>query len=192
MENICTNMKWGECKNLIEADYLRLNKRKGGKLGYLITNHSFKITFWFRIGSFLKGKGGLYKLLLFFVSIIYKHNQYKTGIQLPFGTPICGGLLFTHFGTIIIHYEAQIGKNCTIFQGVTIGSMRGRGVPKIGDNCVLFSGARIIGDITLGDNVVVGAGSVVVKDVPNNSTVAGVPSKILSQNGEQISKLYIS
>ncbi len=185
-------MLWKDCRALINEDYARLEKRRGGKLGYFLTNHSFKTTYLFRLGSYLQCKKGcLWKLLLFIVSVVYKRVQWKTGIQLPFGTPISGGLLFTHFGTIIIHYDAQIGHNCTIFQGVTVGGMRGRGVPKIGNNCILFSGARIIGDITLGDNVVVGAGAVVVKDVPEGCTVAGVPAKVLSQNGKEIASHYI-
>jgi len=84
-------MTWKETKELINADYARLPKRRMGKLGYLLTSHSFKITFWFRLGSFLKGKSGLWRILLLFVSAIYKHNSYKTGIQMPFGTPVRGG-----------------------------------------------------------------------------------------------------
>ncbi len=184
-------MKWKECKQLIKDDYSRLNKRRFGMIGYLITNHSFKITFWFRLGSYLKEKGGICKILLVPIWLIYKHNQYKTGIQLPFCTNVGGGLKFSHFGTIIVHYDAILGRNCTIFQGVTIGSMRGKGNPKIGNNVVMFSGARIIGNVTLGDNSVIGAGAVVVKNVESGDVVAGVPAKVVSHNGNEIANLYL-
>ena len=108
---------------------------------------------------------------------------------MPFGTPV-RGVLFAHFGTIIINYGAHIGCNCTVYQGVTIGSMRGQGTPVIGNNCVLFSGSKIIGKITIGDNVVVGAGAVVTKDIPDGCVVGGVPAKVLSQKGKEVVRLY--
>ena len=186
-------MTWKECKQLISEDYSRLNKRRFGILGCLITNHSFKITFWFRICSFINEKGRrVFRFLLLPIWLLYKHNQYKTGIQLTLGTKIGGGAYFAHFGTIVVNSESVIGRNCTIFQGVTIGSVRGKGVPKIGDNVVLFSGVKIIGNVTLGDNVIVGANAVVTRDVPNGAVVAGVPAKQISMNGEKIAQLYIS
>ena len=183
-------MNWKETKDLINADYKRFPKRTIGKFGYLISNHSFKITFWFRIGSYLKNKKGFWKILYVLVSLIYKHYAYKTGIQMPFGTPVKGGILFAHFGTIIINYGTHIGRNCTIYQGVTIGSMRGQGVPAIGDNCVLFSGAKVIGKVTIGNNVAVGAGAIVIKDIPDGCVAGGNPAKVLSHKGEEIVKRY--
>lgn len=77
-------MTWKECENLIRDDYVRLPKRKWGMLSYLITNHSFKLTFWFRICSYLKGKGGLCNVVLPLVWIIYKHYQFKTVFKFPY------------------------------------------------------------------------------------------------------------
>lgn len=195
-------MKWFECIDLIKRDYCQLvgNTQLSGSqflIGMakkLITNASFKVTFWFRIGSFLQEKSPLlYKLLYRVVLIIYRHYQYKTGIQLYLGTKVGGGLVFPHYGCQIIHYGAEIGQNVQIYQGVTIGTIRGRdGAPIIGDNVVLFSGAKIIGGVTIGDNCVVGAGAVVTKNVPSGCVAAGVPAKILSQKGEEIVKMYIS
>ncbi|MBR5957428.1 MAG: serine acetyltransferase [Salinivirgaceae bacterium] len=163
-----------------------------GKLKYLISNPSFKISFWFRVGSYLKSKKGLWKLLYMIVCVWYKHEQYRTGIQLPFGTQVGGGLFFPHFGCQVIWGASIIGENCTIMQGVTIGSMRGKsGVPIIGDNVVLFSNSQVLGNVTIGNNAVVGAGAVVVKDVPSGAVVAGVPAKQVSMNGEQITRLYL-
>lgn len=184
-------MTWEETKRAIDADYARLAKNKGGKLRYLFTNHSFKITFWFRIGSYLKEKGGVCILLRFPVALIYRHYEYKFGIHMPFGTLVGGGLHFPHFGAVNVNNGAYIGRNCTIYQGVTIGSMRGQGTPVIGDNCVLFSGAKVIGRVTLGDYVAVGAGAVVVNNVPNGCVVGGVPAKVLSDKGKETVARYM-
>lgn len=77
----------------------------------------------------------------------------------------------------MINENVVCGKNTVIFQGVTIGSMRGKGCPKIGDNCVLAAGAKIIGNVNIGNNVFVGANAVVTKDVEAGAVVSGNTSK---------------
>ena len=72
----------------------------------------------------------------------------------------------------------KIGKNCVIYQNVTLGKRNGVG-PVLGDNVVIFAGAKVIGGVKIGDHAVIGANSVVVKDVPDNAIVAGVPAKVL-------------
>lgn len=190
-------MRFSECRRLIVSDLSRLTKSPsfcgGGK--FLISNASFRITFWFRIGSYLKTKSNpLHKLLFGLVFLIHKHNQYLTGIQLPFGTKIGAGLNFAHFSCIIINNSCTIGQNCTIFQGVTVGSVRGPegGVPSIGDNVVLASGTQVIGNVKIGNNVMIGAGAVVVTDIPDNAVAVGVPAKVVSFNGKTHAQLYIS
>lgn len=84
-------MYFADCKRLIKSDYARLPKKKLGCFFYLITNASFKITFWFRVGSWLKDKSGVFRFLYAVVCIIYKHYNYLTGIQLPLGTRVGGG-----------------------------------------------------------------------------------------------------
>lgn len=188
-------MTFKECKYLIKSDLNRLTKVKwGGGVKYLFFNASFRITFWFRIGSYLaRQKGILFKLLYGIVFLIHKHNQYLTGIQLPIGTQIGEGLCFAHFSCIIINSTCTIGDNCTIFQGVTIGSVRGNkgGVPIIGNNVVLTSGAKIIGGIKIGHNVIIGANAVVVSDIPDNSVAVGIPAKVISNDGKTKVELYL-
>lgn len=187
-------MTWKECKLLIYSDLKRLKKVNEGGVKYFFTNASFKITFWFRIGSYLKNKRGIfYKIIYVFVFLIHKHNQYLTGIQLPLGTKVGKGLCFSHFSCVVINSSAQIGDYCTIFQGVTIGSVRGPkgGVPEVGNNVVLSSGSKLIGNIKIGNNVMVGAGAVVVDDLPDNSTAVGVPAKIISYNGKENTQYYL-
>jgi serine O-acetyltransferase len=183
-----------DCKKLIKCDLLRLNQGNCTALvliRYLITNASFKITFWFRFGSYLRNKNNIFTTLLYYlVFIIHKNNQYKTGIQLPIGTVIGKGLQFSHFSCVVINSESLIGEYCTIFQGVTIGSVRGKGTPIIGNNVVIASGAKILGNVKVGNNVFVGANSVVINDIPDNAIVGGIPAKILNMDGINNVKLY--
>ena len=122
---------------------------------------------------------------------IHKRNEYKTGIQLSIGTQIGPGLMFAHFSATVIHPGAVIADNCTIFTGVTIGSVRGKGIPVIGSNVVLATGAKVLGNVKIGNNVMIGANSVVVKDIPENSVVGGVPAKVLNMDGQKHIKLYL-
>lgn len=183
-----------ELISLIGADLYRLSQSKNTyfKLfGFLITNASFKITFWFRVGSYLKAKRYL-KPLYLMVFIIYKHVQYKTGIQLPLGTSVGRGLQFAHFSCIVINGDAVIGDFCTIFQGVTIGSVRGKGAPRIGNHVVLAAGAKVLGKVSIGNFVFIGANAVVIHDVADRSVVGGIPAKVLNCNGEENTLLYLN
>ena len=149
-----------------------------------IASPTTRYLIWFRLGSYMHGK----KRRMFFYPIVYffhRHLQYKTGIQIRLQTKIGGGLRFVHFGDVVLNASASLGKNCVVFNGVTLGSVRLGGLaPTVGNNVVICTGAKLIGDITVGSNVVIGAGAVVVKDVPDNAVVAGVPAKILSMDGE--------
>lgn len=164
----------------------------GGVLTFIlkvIFNSSFCITFWFRIASFLNTRQGLVaRAFLQLVKVIYFINQRITGIQLPIGTRIDSGLRFFHYNCIVIAYSVVIGKNCSIHQGVTIGRVFAglkEGVPTIGNNVVIFPGAKVIGNIRIGDNVVIGANAVVIDNVPSNSVVAGSPAKIVSRDSSK-------
>lgn len=182
------------CINLIKSDLKRLRQNHHfipHCIKFLITSASFKITFWFRIGSYLKNKKGfIYKVLYLIVFYIHKKNQYKTGIQLEIGTSVGQGLQFSHFSCIVINVDVKIGNFCTIFQGITIGSARGKGAPVIGDNVVIAAGAKVIGAITVGNNVFIGANAVVLHDIPDNAVVGGIPAKIINMNGVKNTSLY--
>ena len=187
-------MTWKETKDLIRGDLDRIVSEGGRKPGvvYYMTNASFKFMFWFRLGSYLKGKRHLWKVLFFLVSCIYKHIEYKTGIQFYLGTKIGKGLFFPHFSGIVSRPDCVIGENVTILQGVTIGQKRGPddGVAVIGDNVVLSAGCKIIGKVTIGKNSVIGANAVVTKDIPEGSVAVGIPAKVISNNGEEQIKYW--
>lgn len=95
-------------------------------------------------------------------------------------------IVFIHGHDIVIGSEVRIGRGCKIFNGVTLGNkdteIPNNGQPTIGNNCVISTGAKILGSITVGDNSIIGANSVVIKNVPPNSVAVGVPARILDRN----------
>lgn len=104
------------------------------------------------------------------------------GIYIPVRANIGKGLTIHNFSGIFI-CEADIGENCIVFQGVTVGHLRGQpNPPKIGNNVMLAAGAKVLGSVTIGNNVVVGANSVVMTDIPDNCTVMGIPARIVSRD----------
>jgi serine O-acetyltransferase len=95
------------------------------------------------------------------------------------------GLFIQHGFATIISAE-KIGRNCWINQQVTIGFSNDTDCPTIGDNVIIYAGAKIIGKVKIGDNSIVGANAVVVRDVPENCTVVGVPAYIVRRNGVKV------
>jgi serine O-acetyltransferase len=118
-------MTYKEYRNLLREDIDRLtlsNHIKACK--YYFTTASFKIIFWYRLGSYIKSKRGFLKFFYPFLFFIELHKQWRVGINLSLGTKIGGGLMFAHFSGVVIHPDVIIGRNCTIYQCVTIGSTR--------------------------------------------------------------------
>ncbi len=128
-----------------------------------------------RCGSFLKKRiCARYKRLLV--------RRYGFYFSVTAKTKVGKGIFFPHPTSIVIGADATIGENCTVYQNVTIGGARiGDGVqskyPSIGDNCVLFAGCKVLGDITLGEGTQVGANAVLLKSTEVGSIYAGVPAK---------------
>lgn len=184
-------MDWKECKYLIASDIAREDKVVN--FIHFFYNYCFKesvkVSVWLRLGSYLMTKKSfIYRLLYYSVKVYYKHIEHKTGIQVPLGAHIAEGLKFFHHGCIIIAQSAKIGKNASIHQGVTIGRVFAgakAGVPAIGDNVVIFAGAKLLGNIKVGDGAVIGANAVVVNDVPANAVVAGIPAKVISEDSNK-------
>lgn len=109
-----------------------------------------------------------------------------TGADIHPGAKIGDGFFIDHATGVVIGETAEIGDNVSIYQGVTLGGVsteKRKRHPTIGNNVVIGAGATILGPISVGDNVRVGAGSVVVKSVPPNSTVVGIPAKIVKRTG---------
>jgi serine O-acetyltransferase len=90
---------------------------------------------------------------------------------------------------VVIGETAEVGKNVTLLQGVTLGGTslkREKRHPTLGDNVVVGAGAKIIGGFTIGDGSRIGAGSVVVREVPPNSVVVGVPGRVTYRDGQRV------
>lgn len=179
---------------LLKSDLARvIGKNKGlcslSALKCYYVSESFKVCFWFRLGSYIATKNNfIFKTLLYLIKIKYLNIKRRTGVQLPLLTKIDDRLMFCHFSCIVIAQSVNIGKNVSIHQGVTIGRIfngKYSGVPTIGDNVVIFSGAKVLGNIKVGDNAVIGANAVVTRDVPANTVVAGVPAKIISTDSSK-------
>ena len=109
-----------------------------------------------------------------------------TGADIHPGAIIGEHFFIDHATGVVIGETSEIGDNVSVYQGVTLGGVsteKKKRHPTIRDNVVIGAGATILGPITIGDNVRVGAGSVVVKSVPPNSTVVGIPAKIVKRTG---------
>lgn len=113
----------------------------------------------------------------------------KTGIEIHPGATIGKGLFIDHGHGVVIGETTVIGDNVTIYQGVTLGGTgkeHGKRHPTIEDNVMISAGAKILGSFTIGANSKIGAGSVVLKEIPPNSTVVGVPGRIVKQDNVRI------
>lgn len=189
-------LRFDETKERVRADLKRVNVFAYTSffvyVRYLFLNSSFKFCFWFRWASYFQTRK--YLLPVYgFCWLMHRHYKYKYGYDIPIGTKIGGGIYLMHFGCVIINGSAEIGENCTVFHGVTIGMARhGRkNVPLIGNNCVLGAGSKILGNITIGDNVMIGANTVVTKNIDSESVVAGNPARVINMNGIQYTREVI-
>lgn len=109
-----------------------------------------------------------------------------TGCDIHPGATIGRGFFIDHATGVVIGETAIIGEDVTVYQGVTLGGVsfnKGKRHPTVGNRVVFGANCTVLGDITIGDDVRIGAGSVVLKDVPPNSTVVGVPGKIIAKDG---------
>lgn len=119
--------------------------------------------------------------------LISQLARHITGIEIHPGAKISKGLFIDHGMGVVIGETSILGDNVTLFQGVTLGGTgkeKGKRHPTLGNNVVVGAGAKVLGNITIGDDVVVGANAVVIKDVPADSTVVGVPGRIVKQEGK--------
>lgn len=133
-----------------------------------------------------------YKKRLFFIArCISQFNRFLTGIEIHPGAKIGRRFFIDHGMGVVIGETCEIGDNVSVFQGVTLGGTgkeKGKRHPTIQDNVLIATGAKVLGSITVGENSKIGAGSVVLKEVPPNSTVVGIPGKVVIQDGVKIKR----
>ncbi len=121
--------------------------------------------------------------------MISQKTVRKTGIEIHPGATIGKGLFIDHGSGVVIGETTIIGENVTLYQGVTLGGTGkecGKRHPTIGDNVMIGSGAKVLGSFTVGENSQIGAGAVVLSEVPPNSTVVGVPGRIVKRDSIRI------
>ena len=121
--------------------------------------------------------------------LISSFARWLTGIEIHPGATIGDGLFIDHGTGIVIGETAEIGRNVTLYQGVTLGGTgkeKGKRHPTLGNNVVVASGAKVLGSFTVGDHAKIGAGSVVLKPVPAHATVVGIPGRIVVMKGQRV------
>ena len=161
----------------IQSDYARYGRapilRNILRDVILKWNHSFSYCFWLRLAS---------KKNIFSMIAKYKHRKMsqKYGIQIYPSTKIGYGLCLGHGINIIVNPTTIIGNNCNLCHFTTIGSNHGKAA-NIGDNVYIGPNVTIIEDVNIKSRATIGAGSVVIDDVPEDTTVAGNPAKIVSR-----------
>jgi serine O-acetyltransferase len=113
-------------------------------------------------------------------------SRCLTGIEIHPGATIGEGFFIDHGMGVVIGETAEIGRNVTMYHGVTLGGTswkKGKRHPTIGENVIIGANAAILGAITVGDNSKIGSGSVVNREVPPNSTVVGIPGRVVYREG---------
>lgn len=145
---------------------------------------SFKAILYYRIAHKL-----YVKKHFFLARLISQRGVRKTGIEIHPGAKIGKGLFIDHGHGVIIGETTVIGDNVTLYQGVTLGGTgkeHGKRHPTLENNVMVSAGAKVLGSFTIGENSKIGAGSVVLEEVPPNSTVVGVPGRVVKRNNVSV------
>ena len=140
--------------------------------------HAYRCSHWLYVHDF--------KTL---ARIISQLSRFFTGIEIHPGAKIGKGLFIDHGMGVVIGETAEIGDNCLIYQGVTLGGTgkdKGKRHPTLGNNVMIGSGAKVLGPFKVGDNVKIASNAVVLEEIPPDCTAVGVPARIVRRNGEKV------
>ena len=124
---------------------------------------------------------------------ISQSARFWTGVEIHPGAKIGRRLVIDHGNGVVIGETAEIGDDCLIYQGATLGGtgvMQGKRHPTIGNNVMIGSGAKVLGPFKVGDNSKIAANSVVLREVPPNCTVVGIPGHIVRFEGEKLDHVH--
>ena len=125
----------------------------------------------------------------FSARLVSQVSRHFTGIEIHPGATIGKGFFIDHGMGVVIGETAEIGDNCTIYQGVTLGGTGkdvGKRHPTLGDNVMVGAGAKVLGPVKIGSNSKIAANAVVLHPVPDNSTAVGIPAKVVRRDGIRI------
>ena len=129
------------------------------------------------------------KKLYFPARAISQLSRFLTGIEIHPGAKIGKGLFIDHGMGVVIGETTEIGDNCTIYQGVTLGGTGkdvGKRHPTIGDNVMIGAGAKVLGPVHIGSDSKIASNAVVIHDVPKDSTAVGIPAKVVRRGGVRV------
>ena len=132
----------------------------------------------------------LYQHKRFFLARwVSQHGRHRTGIEIHPGATIGKCLFIDHGMGIVFGETCEIGDNCTIYHGVTLGGTgkdTGKRHPTLGNNVLIGAGTKVLGPVYIGDNARIGAGSVVLRNLPANCTAVGVPAEVVRINNKAV------
>jgi serine O-acetyltransferase len=171
----------------IQRDFnaaLSMDPAATSRIEVVLTYAGFHALLFYRFAHWLSRKR-----VPFVPRALSQFARFITGIEIHPGAMIGSGLFIDHGMGVVIGETAEIGDNVTLFQGVTLGGtgkQRGKRHPTIGSHVVVGAGAKVLGPITIGDYVKIGANSVVLQDVPDHSTVVGIPGRIVRIKDERV------
>lgn len=138
----------------------------------------------------------LWNLRLFFLARLISHiARMLTGIEIHPAVQAGKGLFIDHGMGVVIGETTEIGENVTLYQGVTLGGVslkKEKRHPTLRNNVVVGAGAKVLGPFEVGENSRIGANSVVVKEVPPNSTVVGIPGRIVIKEGKKVDEVDLN
>ncbi|MEK6584676.1 MAG: serine O-acetyltransferase [Nitrospirota bacterium] len=157
-----------------------------GKIEVLLTYPGFHAVLLHRIAHWLWKRD-----VPVLPRVISHFSRFLTGIEIHPGARIGSYFFIDHGMGVVIGETTVIGNNVTLFQGVTLGGTgkeKGKRHPTLGNNIVVGVGAKVLGNIVIGDNVKIGANSVVLESVPPDSTVVGVPGRVVKQGGRRLTE----
>ena len=129
------------------------------------------------------------KNMHFAARLISQGARFLTGIEIHPGAKIGRGLFIDHGSAVVIGETAEIGDNCTLYQGVTLGGTGkhiGKRHPTLGNNVMVGSGAKVLGPFRVGDNSKIAANAVVLEEIPENCTAVGIPARIVRRNNQKV------
>lgn len=132
----------------------------------------------------------LYSRGMFFSArAISQVSRFLTGIEIHPGARIGKGLFIDHGMGVVIGETTEIGDNCVLYQGVTLGGTGkdvGKRHPTLGDNVMIGAGAKVLGPVTIGSGSKIASNAVVLRDVPANCTAVGIPAKVVRRDGVRV------
>lgn len=170
---------WSDAKNIAAKDPAAKNVWE-----VMLLYAGFHALVWHKPASFF------YRHRLFFLARLFSQlGRHFTGVEIHPGATIGKNLFIDHGMGIVVGETAVIGDNCTIYHGVTLGGTgkdSGKRHPTISDNVLIGAGAKILGPFTIGANSQIGANAVVLHEVPPETTVIGIPGRMVKQSGGRV------